>query len=60
MIARFFLGLLGLIMASIVVRSITEEVRRSRMQVRKEPSAAVPRAVALKQDPKTGLYYPSD
>lgn len=60
MIARFFLGLFGLIMASIIVRTLTEEIRRARMQVRKDAAPSVPRAVALKQDPKTGVYYPAD
>jgi hypothetical protein len=61
MIARFVLGSIGLVLAAITVKRMIEELRRSTVRVSNEDGSVAPRAVTqLKQDPKTGIYYPAE
>jgi hypothetical protein len=61
MVARFFLGLIGLIVAMLVMRLLADESRRARVPLRKnEGSRPLKDVRRLKQDPATGVYYPAD
>jgi hypothetical protein len=61
MIARIFLGLLGFIVALLMMRLMVDEAHRARVAVRNDRK---PRSVKdigrLEQDPATGVYYPAD
>jgi hypothetical protein len=61
MIARFFLGLLGFILALLMMRLIADGTRRSRVSIRNDrPSRNSKNVSRLEQDPATGVYYPAD
>ena len=57
MVARFFLTLIGLLLAMFVMRLVVGEARRAARVPRRAPEPG-PRenAALLKQDPVTGIY----
>jgi hypothetical protein len=57
MVARFFLTLMGLLLAMFVMRLVVGEARRAARVPRRAPEPG-PRenAALLKQDPVTGIY----
>jgi hypothetical protein len=59
MVARFFLTLMGLLIAMFVMRLVIGEGRRAARVARRpsEPGARE-NAALLKQDPVTGVYHP--
>jgi hypothetical protein len=61
MIVRFVLGTIGLVLAAISVKRMFDELRRTPVRVSNEEGSTAPRAVTqLKQDPRTGIYYPAE
>jgi hypothetical protein len=61
MVARFFVGLIGLIVAVLFMRLLADEARRARVPLRNNGQSRPPKDVGrLKQDPATGVYYPAD
>jgi hypothetical protein len=61
MIARIFLGLLGFIVALLMMRLFVDETRRARVAVRNDRSQRSMKEIGrLEQDPATGVYYPAD
>ncbi|MGH6875737.1 MAG: hypothetical protein ACREDW_12025 [Aestuariivirgaceae bacterium] len=61
MVARFFLTLIGLMLAMFVMRLVVGEARRAARVSRRAPDSGVGKdAALLKQDPVTGVYYPAD
>ena len=61
MVARFFLGLMGLIVAMLFMRLLVDEARRTRVAVRKDGGSRPLKDIGrLKQDPETGIYFPAD
>jgi hypothetical protein len=61
MVARFFLTLVGLLLAMFLMRLAVGEARRA-ARVSRRPAEPGPseRAALLKQDPVTGVYHPTD
>ncbi len=60
MIARIVLGTIGLVLAAISVKRMFDDLRRSPVRVANEEAAAARAVTQLKQDPRTGVYYPAD
>jgi hypothetical protein len=60
MVARFFLTLIGLMLAMFVMRLVAGQARRARVPGRTPEPAARKDAALLKQDPVSGVYYPAD
>jgi hypothetical protein len=61
MVARFFLTLMGLLLAMFVMRLVVGEARRAaRVQRRPPEPGNRENAALLKQDPVTGVYHPAD
>jgi hypothetical protein len=60
MIARIVLGTIGLVLATISVKRMFDNLRRSPVRVANEEVAAARAVTQLKQDPRTGVYYPAD
>jgi hypothetical protein len=61
MVARFFVGLIGLVIAMLFMRLLADEARRARVPLRKnEGSRPLKDVRPLRQDPATGVYYPAD
>jgi hypothetical protein len=60
MVARFFLTLIGLLLAMFVMRLVVGEARRAARVPRHpaQPGGARENAALLKQDPVTGIYRP--
>jgi hypothetical protein len=61
MVARFFLTLMGLLLAMFVMRLVVGEARRAARVPRRPPEPGDREdAALLKQDPVTGIYHPAD
>jgi hypothetical protein len=61
MVTRFFLTLMGLLLAMFVMRLAVGEARRAARVPRRPPEpGAGEKAALLKQDPVTGVYHPAD
>lgn len=61
MVARVFAGLMGLLIAMLVMRILAGQARRARVPLSHDEGSRPPRKVGrLKQDPATGVYYPAD
>ena len=59
MVARFFLTLMGVLLAMFVMRLVVGETRRAaRVSRRPAEPGAGEEAALLKQDPVTGIYHP--
>ena len=61
MVARFFLTLIGLLLAMFVMRLAVGQARRAAKVPRRAPRPGLrDDAALLKQDPVTGVYHPAD
>ncbi len=60
MIARIVLGAIGLVLAVISVKRMFDDLQRSPVRVANEDGTAARAGTQLKQDPRTGVYYPAD
>jgi hypothetical protein len=60
MVARFFLTLMGLLLAMFVMRLVVGEARRAARVPRRPEPGVREDAALLKQDPVTGVYHTGD
>lgn len=60
MVARFFLTLIGLMLAMFIMRLAVGQARRAARVPRRAPEPVGKDAALLKQDPVTGVYHPAD
>ena len=60
MIARLFFTALSVVLAVFMMRLVLGGARRARVAVRDDAPKSPRHIARLKEDPSTGVYYPTD